>query len=237
MDTDDEDGGRYPEKDNTAVGWHVSQTALGMLDIIFPGLGYGAQQIAQRTVPDPLRKRQIEFYNRLAEGIKELQGKLENLEPDRLVENEDFISAVIETTPLAVKTHRERKKQAFANTVFNVAAGITLDEAVRGRFLSTLDQYSVGHMDMLRLLQDPMSRPSVQKAYKSFYAGSPMSLYKEEIAAMEIGSDAVDFIVSDLQSSGFIQGSLNVMMSQAGAGQKMTTSLGDAFLHFISAPL
>jgi hypothetical protein len=228
---------RYPEKDHTAVGWHVSQMALGMLDIIFPGLGYGAQQLAQKAIPDPLLKRQVEFYNRLAEGLREVGGRIDELSPERLVESEEFISAVIETTPLAVKTHREAKRQAFANTVLNTAAGVNLDDAVRGRFLSALDQFSVGHIDLLNLLADPMSRPSVQKAYNTFYMGSPISLYTEELAAIGLSGDALNFIVSDLHRHGFINDSMHVMMSKQGAGQKMTTSLGDAFLRFISTPM
>lgn len=233
----EDEAGSFPQKDSTALGWHVSQAALGMLDIIFPGLGYGAQKVAERTVPDPLLKRQIEFFNRLASDLRDAQQRLDGLSPEQLVESEEFISAVIQTTPLAVKTHREAKRQAFANTILNTAAGNSLDDAVRGRFLAALDQFSVGHIEMLNLFADPMARPSVQQSYQSFYMGAPMSLYEKEIAAMNLSEDAVGFIISDLQSHGFIQGSLNVMMSKEGAGQKMTTPLGVAFLRFISKPV
>ncbi|SFZ86665.1 hypothetical protein SAMN02983003_3859 [Devosia enhydra] len=234
---DDEDPWRYPQKDRTALGWHVSQTALGFLDIVFPGLGYSAQKLAERTIPDPLLKRQIEFYQRLAEGLKDLEGRFEAAAPTRLVESEEFISAIIETTPLAIKTHRETKRAAFANTVLNTAAGFKLDDAVRGRFLATLDQFSVGHIDVLKLLSDPMSRPSVQRAYQSFYMGAPKGLYAEEFATMGLAGDALEFILGDLQTNGFAQGSLNAMMTKQGVGQKMTTALGDAFLRFITQPV
>jgi hypothetical protein len=226
----------YPVSDPTAFGWHVSQLAMGTFDILFPGLGYTAQQLAKLAVPDPLEKRRIEFLNRLAAGLRALQEKVDGISPRSLADNEDFVSAVIETVPLAVKTHRERKKAAFANTILNTALGVSLDDAVRGRFLSCLDEFSVGHIDMLRLLADPMARDSVRGAYHSFYMGAPIDLYKSEIQDMGLSEDALSFIIHDLAQKEMIEGTLRVMMSKQGASQKMTTRLGDAFLRFIEEP-
>lgn len=236
QDQEEAEDQQYPVSDPTAFGWHVSQVALGTFDILFPGLGYTAQQLAKLAIPDPLEKRRIEFLNRLASGLRELQSKADSTTPESLIENEDFVSAVIETVPLAVKTHRERKKEAFANTILNTAVGVSLDDAVRGRFLSCLDQFSVGHIDMLRLLADPMSRESVQQAHRSFFMGAPIDLYKVEIDRMGLSPEALSFVISDLSQNGMINSSLRVMMSKEGAAQKMTTALGEAFLRFIDKP-
>lgn len=227
----------YPENDSRNFGRHTALAALGGFDLLFPGLGYSAQQIASWAVPDPVEKRRADWFNKLSSDLRELSGRMEGFDPKSLGDNEDFITAVMEATPLAIKTHKEAKREAFRNTVLNVAAGHVIDDVLKGRFLQCLDQFSEAHIKVLRILHDPLSHPRVVDAAKNVYMGSPMTALGPEFKAQGVEGDILSVVLADLKQERMIGGGLNVMMSGDSVARKDTTALGDAFLKFIDSPL
>lgn len=226
----------YPEADGRSAGYHVAQTGLGAADLVLPGLGYALQQVVGHFVGDPLMKRRDDWFKGLGNSLAELQERFDGFDPSTLAENEDFISTVYEATHIAMKTHKEFKREALRNTVLNAAVGNTLDESLRGRFVSCIEEFSSFHIRVLRVLQSPKSYPPAVQQAKGMMMGSQSTVIRAEIKETEIPADLFSVVIADLTRHSFINGELGGMVSAQSLLAKRTTSTGDAFLRFIDAP-
>jgi len=80
----------YPQSKATDVANIAAQAGVGLIPIV----GGAAAPIIAAIVAAPLEKRRADWFNRLAEGLDELQDRFEGFNPQELGENEDFVSAV-----------------------------------------------------------------------------------------------------------------------------------------------
>ncbi|KAA0698539.1 hypothetical protein DTW90_12085 [Neorhizobium sp. P12A] len=228
----------FPEEDARGIGYHVAQTALGSADIVLPGAGYALQQIVGHLVGEPLAKRREEWFRLVGQAILDLQGTVEEFDPSSLSENEEFVSCVYEATHLAMKTHREFKRQALKNAIVNTALGFSLDETLRGRFISCIDRYSDAHIRVLSVLSNPRGYERCLTSARSMFAGSQSTVIRAEITNQEMSEEVFANVLQDLSQDRFIDGSLSGMMT---GGESMltkrTTETGDRFLKFVSNPI
>lgn len=158
---------------------------------------------------------------------------LEALEKDglkvqELKDNPQFISAVMQASQIALRTHQEDKLQALRNGVPNVAAGNAPEDALQGLFLSYVDFFTVWHMQILKVFQAPPGPSGMS-------VGGLSNVLESAISELRGQRDLYDSLWRDL----FIRGltnteNLHVTMSGSGLAQKRTTGLGDKFLAFIS---
>ena len=226
----------YPEGDARSVGYHVAQSGLGVTDLVLPGLGYALQQVVGHYVGDPLTKRRDEWFKGVGSGLAELQERFSGFDPATLSENEEFLSTVYEASHIAMKTHKEFKREALRNTVLNAAVGYTVDDSLRGRFISCIEEFSEAHIRVLRVLQSPESYPLAVQQAKGIMAGPQSTVIRAEITEKEIPSDLFSIVLADLARHGFTNGALGGMVSSQSLLVKRTTTTGDAFLRFIDAP-
>ncbi|WEZ83515.1 hypothetical protein P6U16_01265 [Rhizobium sp. 32-5/1] len=224
----------FPEQDPRGVAYHVAQTAVGAADVAIPGAGYALQQIVGHFVGEPLAKRREEWFRLVGGAILDLQERVDGFDPSTLSDNEEFISCVYEATHLAMKTHREFKREALKNAIVNTALGFTLNESLRGRFILCIDQFSEAHIRLLTVLHDLTAFPTCVAEAKSMYAGSQSSVVRAEISEMEMPKDVFTNVLADLERERFINGSLGGMMSAGSLLNKRTTEIGDLFLQFIT---
>jgi hypothetical protein len=235
--TDDKRLPDYPSADDREFGYQVAQTALSAASAAVPGAGYALQQIVKRIVASPLDARRAKWFQSVGKALQELQDRLEGFDPERLEQNEEFISTVYEATEIAMRTHRETKRQALCNALKNVALGHTLDEVVRGSFLTYIDRFSDLHIRLLRLLANPSGSIAMKKAANGTMMGGQEAIVRAEINEQEAPLHVFDRVVSDLMNEGLIGGNLKGMVSQASLLAKRTTPIGDSFLQFISEPI
>ncbi|WP_144426336.1 hypothetical protein [Methylobacterium sp. ARG-1] len=225
----------YPQEDDRSLPYHVARTALDAGASLVPGAGYAIGELVRHFIGEPLEKRREEWFASLGEGVIELQGRLEGFDPASLSGNEEFISAVYETTQHAMKTHHAEKREALRNAVLNVARGYSLDEVERGAFMSVIDRFSPFHLTVLRLLADPTSHAGYMRAVHNAVMGS-RETYISRALHGQANDGALGRVLDDLRREGLTDGSERGGVSGTALIASATTPSGNRFLRFVSSP-
>lgn len=225
--------GAYPESTPLDVTNTALQAGFGSIPIV----GGAAAPLIGALVSAPLEKRRAAWFNRIGEGLLELESRFDGFDPDTLSENEDFVSAVYETTHAAMRSSHEGKRQRLANVVLNIAAGRSVGDALRGKFTSLVQVYSEEHILLLRLCHHPLSFPRVASMQERMSMGGRIHVFEEELRHHGVSTALINVLAKELESDGLIHGGMNTVMSGNGLFQSSTTDLGKAFMDFISNPL
>ena len=124
-----------------------------------PLFGGTAVELFQHLLQPPLERRRSEWMAAVGEKLKELEDHGVNIE--ELGKNDEFVSAVMHATQIALRTHQTEKREALRNAVLNLAAGQSPGEALEHMFFDLIDSLSVLHIQILRLFQDPTPPPGM----------------------------------------------------------------------------
>lgn len=231
---------KYPSGGGAlGVGHDAAIGTLGAAaSFVMPLTGPVVQALLKKCVQAPLEVRRAAWFNLIGEGLRELQDRFEGFDPDRLAENEEFVSTVAETSRIAMATHRAEKLEALRNVVLNVAAGVHLDDVLQGTFLGYVDRFSGLHLKVLKMLSNPAAVPAMVARAENSITGSLSILF--EAALPELGSNnpLLARVVADLSQERLTNGAtLNGMLSGSGLLEKRTSEFGDSFLKFITSPV
>lgn len=74
---------------------------------------------------------------------------------DKLGENQQFVSATVQATQSALRTHQQDKLNALKAAVVNVARGKEGDADRQQQFLAMVDRFSQAHLSILRFFNAP----------------------------------------------------------------------------------
>lgn len=229
--------GPFPEDDDRTIGVAVAKTTLkAAAGYVVPVLGGAIGDLVERAITEPLRLRQEEWFRTVGEGLEELQERFGDFDPATLSENEEFLSTVAQATTQAIRTHRREKLDALRAAVLNTALGIKLDEVMRARFLTLVDQYSPLHLRVLGLYDNPRSYPEIVRAAESIMAGGFRSLAVRALPELAENEALLDAVEQDLTGDNLIEGSSRAMVSGGSLLNKRTSDRGTAFLQFIADP-
>lgn len=213
-----------PEPSKRDVAHSITKAGLSAIPIV----GGAAVELFQNVVQPPLEKRRVAWMAQVGEKLQELEEKGLNLET--LQENEQFISAAMYASQLALRTHKEEKLSALRNAVANIATGQAPEEAMQHLFLNFVDSLTELHIQILKLFQSPTPPPNMSM-------GGLSSVLEYNMPEMRGRRDLYDQLWKDLYTRGLINtDGMHTAMSGNGLGQKRTTGMGDAFLRFISEP-
>lgn len=226
----------YPTQDDGSLGYQVARATVDAAASAIPGAGYVAGAFIDRFIGEPLAKRRDVWFERLGEGLKTLEDRLTDFDPENLDKNEDFVSAVFEATQAAMKTVKEEKLEALRNGVLNIAAGFDLNDVLRGSLFGLVERYSPAHTHVLRLLADPSKSPEMVQAARGLSMGSQGHVLRAAVPPT-VSDAALERVFADLSSDGLANtGSMKGMGTSAVFLVKRTTEIGDTFLAFISDP-
>jgi hypothetical protein len=193
---------------------------------VIPGVGGPAAELFQYIVQPPLEKRRLEWMAQVGEKLQELECK--GIELEATQDNEQFISAAMYASQLALRTHKQEKLNALKNAIINIAIGQAPEEAMQHLFLSLVDTLTVLHIEILQLFQNPIPPPNMSM-------GGLNAVLEYNMPDMRGRQNLYDQLWKDLYLKGLINtDGMNTTMSGSGLGQKRTTGLGDEFLIFIS---
>lgn len=194
-----------------------------------PVVGSPLVELFQLLVQPPLDRRRTEWMTDVGEKLEELASR--GVDLTALGQNEEFISAVMHASQVAIRTHQGEKREALRNAVLNVAVGQSPGEALQHMFFAWIDALSVLHLEVLRLFQNPTPPPGMSM-------GGLASVLEYNMPRLQGHRDTYDLIWKDLAARGLINtDSLHTTMSGQGLAAKRTTNIGDAFLRFIADPL
>lgn len=124
----------------------------------FPGGGTLAEFVA--LFYDPITKRNEEWMRSIAEGLAGLEARLGERSISNLIQDEQFISAFLQATHAALKTHVESKRAALRNALLNTAITQTASQSEIDMYLNIVDSLTPFHIEVLRFVADPASKPT-----------------------------------------------------------------------------
>lgn len=229
----------YPSSDGVSKAGEIAMGAVGSAaGLLVPVLGPAAvQAILKNAVRLPMEVRRNNWFNSIGEGLRELQDRLDGFDPNQLGKNEEFVSVVFETTQMAMKTYRAEKLEALRNIVLNAAAGVQIDDVLRGAFLVYVDRFSGLHLKVLKMLSNPSAVPAMVARAENMMMGSLSAVLGAALPEFSENESLFERVLKDLEGEGLTGGAdLHAMMSGRGLLEKRTTAVGDEFLRFIAEP-
>lgn len=84
----------------------------------------------------------------------ELEGECEGLQMKALQKNDLFVSAVLQATLIAHRSHQAERLEALKNAVPNIATFDDSSDDVRMIFLNLIDIFTPTYLRVLRFFQD-----------------------------------------------------------------------------------
>lgn len=209
-------------------GGDVAHAAVKAGLSAIPVLGGTAAEIFQFVIQPPLERRRVEWMAAVGEKLRELEERGVNLE--ELSKNEEFVSAAMQASNIALRTHQQEKLDALRNAVLNIAVGQAPDDALQHMFFRWVDSFSPLHLRILKFFQAPEPQPGVSM-------GGLSSVLEARMPDLRGQRLVYDQIWKDLYAGGLVNtDGLHAIMSETGLRERRTSPLGDAFLRFISDP-
>ncbi|MFZ3402030.1 hypothetical protein LCG94_01700 [Aeromonas salmonicida] len=196
---------------------------------VIPMIGGPAVELFQYVMQPPLERRRGEWMQEVGERLQELEGT-QGINLEKLGQNDEFISAVLHATTIAMRTHKEEKREALRNAVMNVAVGQSPDEALEHMFFEWIDSFSVLHLQVLRAADNPTPP-------QDMFMGGLIDVLENSLPNIRQSRDVFEQIWKDLYSRSLVDiERLSGTMSGSGLAQRRTTTIGRQFLTFISEP-
>lgn len=206
---------------------HLHTLARAGLSMI-PTVGGPAAELFSMLIVPPLTKRRDEWLQALANGLEELEKKVDGFKVQSLVNNEAFVTMVMEASHLAMRNHAKEKVDALRNAVLNSALK-TPDEYLQGVLLQFISIATPWHFRVLEFYSDPEAY--VKRAGLKIESGDFLSYFVERIFPNLNGNDAFRLQVErDLLHYGLI-------LPEVAWYTERTTDTGDAVLKMIATPL
>ena len=173
-------------------------------------------------------------HPRLIQRLQELRERLEDFDPRDLQGNEAFVTTVLATSILAIKTHQAEKLESFRHAIVNSVLPGAPDEFEQMTFLRYIDELTPLHVRVLTLLDDPrgwFDRHGIpQPNFMSAGIGAVLDPGVPELGGRK------DQVLTDLGARGLTVGTNPGVASADSIWSQHTTPLGRAFLAFITAP-
>lgn len=204
---------------------------------VIPYIGGPAAEIFSAIVTPPLAKRRDEWIESIANGLLELEKKVDGFKLENLSQNEIFITIVMHASQMAIRNHQKEKLEALRNAVLNAALPNAPEEDIQLMFLNFVDSFTQWHLRILNFLNDPKAwgqKHSIQ--YQNYSLGSQATILEDTFPDMRGRRDFYDQIVKDLNNRGLIvPESLHIGVSSAGMFASSTTDMGRQFIKFITS--
>lgn len=221
-----------PEKSAADVAYGVVKAAVSAVPVV----GGSAAEVLGLIFGPPLEKRREKWLGQLAGAVKEVQDKEAELTPEKLSQNEAFITTALHATEIAVRTHQQEKLEALRNAVVSAALPNVPDETMQQIFLNHVDNLTPWHLRILAFFDDPIDWGKTHHiTYPNWTMGAASLVLEQSMPELAGQRGFYDQIVSDLQQRGLLANvEIHTMMTANGMFSSRTTPLGKEFLQFIS---
>ena len=187
-------------------------------------------------ITPPLEKRRNEWLDALGTRLVQLE-KEKGISLEDLKENDEFIDIVIQATQIALRSSQEEKKEALKNAILNNVCGLAPDLSMQQMFINYIDTFTVWHIKLLDLFSDPVRwAKKVDYSFQQVTTGELSLILEEAFPEIKDRRDFYDQIWKDLYSRGLVNTEgLHVTMSGSGLMSRRATSIGEAFIKYISS--
>jgi hypothetical protein len=220
-----------------STGDHLHMLARAGISSV-PVVGSPAVELFNTIIAPPIRKRQQEWMESVAQGLRRLEEKHKCV-VDELKNNDAFIDTVMQAWQAAARTAKQEKRQALRNAVLNSAGPHPPDDAKQQMFVNLVDTLTVWHLRILDLFADPSTWLSAHgKTMPQWSTGGSLSqVLTAAFPELQGQREFYDIVGKDLYQRGLLNtDGFHSMLSGQGALAKRTTAFGDEFAAFISDP-
>ena len=114
---------RYPEPDDV----DAAQVATRALISAIPCVGGPITEILSLVMVPAISRRRDEWFRELADTLGEIASKTATFRIEDLVSNEQFISATIEASRIAISTHQSEKRRLLRNVLVRIGTTTAVD--------------------------------------------------------------------------------------------------------------
>jgi hypothetical protein len=215
-----EDKNALPTRTSADYAHTIAKAALSAIPVI----GGTAAEIFALVIAPPLELRRDEWLEELYCALKSLEEREDGFKIENLSQDERFISATLRATQIALRTHQNEKRNALRNALLNVVCDKTLDEETETFFLGLVEDFTLTHIEAMRLLSDKQTFPENRR----------IRLQQEHVFT--------NVIVLDLNLRGLLIDPRPYVARNRDSSEPLITAgwllspLGTKFLKFISAP-
>lgn len=204
-----------------------------------PAAGGPLSVLFENIFTAPLEKRKQAWLEELADVITKLQERVDGLTPEKLAEDEAFITISLQASQIAIRNHQKEKIDALRAAVLNSALPNAPDEDQEMIFLRLIDQLTPWHLRILSMLHNPaqwMEKNQIQNP--GWGMGGVSTVLEHCFPDLRGNREFYDQIVRDIQTEGLVgQGNfLHVTMTGNGMLESRTSGMGKKFLSFITDP-
>ena len=139
---------KQPKPDIRDYAHAIVKGTISSIPIPFvPGI---AAEIFSILFTPSLLKRQDEWMSSIAQGLIQLQEKVEGFNLEDLSSNESFVTVTLQATQHALRNHQMEKLEALRNAVLNSALPNTLEDDIQLIFLGLVDTLTTWHLRILK---------------------------------------------------------------------------------------
>lgn len=139
---------------------HAGQKGLvSMIPIIGSA---GAELLG--LLSSPVAARRDAWLEDLERRLRELEATVEGFRFEKLRQNEQFVSATLQATQVALRTHQTEKREALRNALLNVAVAredLPPDD-LQFIFLNLVDRFTPTHLQILSYISNRTGTPKPQ---------------------------------------------------------------------------
>lgn len=213
-----------PESSKRDVAHALVKAGLSTIPLV----GGPAVELFQLLVQPPLERRRFAWMERVGHKLVELE--TQGLDLSKLQENEQFLTAVMQASSAAIRTHQQSKLDALKNAIIHIAIGEAPEETLQHILLGFIDEFSEMHFRVLTFAHSPVAPVGLAM-------GSLANVLEDNIPTL-CGQNALyNQIWNDLYVRGLVNTErLSTTMSGNGLSQSRTTPIGITLLNFISDP-
>lgn len=219
---------RFPEPDDTDMALRLLRAAIASI----PMLGGTANELLSMVLTPGVMRFRDEWLKELANLVEKLESKVEGLNPKKLAENDQFVSATIQATRIAIATHQREKREMLRNALFNVATGKGPRDDLQQIFFNAIEGFSPSHVKILKTLHtglQELSKRSLISGMKTYE-----DVFNELLPELQSQQSLVQCVLTDLRNRGF---STLPEANISCRNQMVVTNLGIDFLRFVRDPL
>jgi hypothetical protein len=135
----------------------VGRTLVG----IVPLIGSPLAELINSVFGSPISRRRDKWLIYALEGLEEIRSKVPDFTLDNLSKNEQFVTATLQATQIALRNHQKEKLEALRNAIMNVALSPNSAEDQSMMFLDWIDTLTVSHIKVLSFARDPQKAVTV----------------------------------------------------------------------------
>jgi hypothetical protein len=166
----------------------------------------GVAEVFSLIVESPLDKRRKKWAIQVTDAINDLIDK-GVMTDSELASNEVFLSAVMEASQQAIRTHQAEKIEALLNSIKS-SARETIESDYQKLFYNYLNQFTVMHLGLIKSIEINCNQSKepweklIQEISTQYFSGDARLFYTM-VEELEVGKGLIesrdqDYILTDL---------------------------------------